>query len=83
MVLNLHKFDLQVGTNADGKARFIGLPENPKQGLFFRASEGDREGVGLRQPLQNLQSPIHHVLRKNLRNSGPTGTMRDRDNWGL
>jgi hypothetical protein len=42
--LNAHKLDLEVGTNADGKARFIGLPEKLKQGLFFQASEGKREG---------------------------------------
>jgi len=42
---SLHKFDLTVEPNADGKARFIGpSPETTKQGLFFRASEGDREG---------------------------------------
>src|SRR6267154_2630953 len=42
--LNAHKLDLEVGTNADGKARFIGLPEKLKQGLIFQASEGKREG---------------------------------------
>jgi hypothetical protein len=40
----LHKLDLQVGTNASGQARFTGLPDRTKQGLFFRASEGAREG---------------------------------------
>jgi hypothetical protein len=42
--LNAHKLDLEVGTNAAGKARFTGLPEKTKQGLFFQASEGKREG---------------------------------------
>ena len=32
------KLDLEVGTNSDGKARFTGLPDRTKQGLFFRAS---------------------------------------------
>jgi hypothetical protein len=40
----LRKLDLEVGTNASGKARFTGLPDRTKQGLFFRASEGGREG---------------------------------------
>src|SRR5271170_2930600 len=41
--MNLHKLDLEVGTNASGKARFTGLPDRTKRGLFFRASEGTRE----------------------------------------
>jgi hypothetical protein len=43
----LRKLDLQVGTNADGKARFTGLPDRTKHGLFFEASEGDRVGGSL------------------------------------
>jgi hypothetical protein len=41
---SLHKMDLQVGTNAAGKARFTGLPNHTKQGLFFKAAQGDRAG---------------------------------------
>jgi hypothetical protein len=62
--LNLHKFDLQVGTNADGKARFIGLPETTKQGLFFRASEGDREGAAFDDPAKTCKTQFTIVLRK-------------------
>src|SRR5579863_8030548 len=36
------KLDLEVGTNSDGKARFTGLPDRVKRGLFFEASESDR-----------------------------------------
>lgn len=39
-----HKLDLEVGTNTDGKARFTGLPEKTKQGLFFEASKDNRAG---------------------------------------
>jgi hypothetical protein len=63
--MNLHKFDLQVGTNAEGKARFIGLPENSKQGLFFRASEGDREGSAFDNPSATCKAQFTIVLRKN------------------
>src|ERR1700693_1508164 len=35
-LMSLHKLDLEVGTNAAGKARFTGLPDKTKQGLFFR-----------------------------------------------
>jgi hypothetical protein len=62
--MNLHKFDLQVGTNADGKARFIGLPETSKQGLFFRASEGDREGSAFDNPAKTCKAQFTVVLRK-------------------
>jgi hypothetical protein len=42
--LSAYKLDLEVGTNADGKSRFTGLPAKSKHGLFFRASKGPREG---------------------------------------
>jgi hypothetical protein len=42
--LSAYKLDLEVGTNAGGKARFTGLPAKTKHGLFFRASKGPREG---------------------------------------
>ena len=62
--MNLHKFDLEVGTNADGKARFIGLPENPKQGLFFHASEADRTGSAFDNPTKSCKAQFTVVLRK-------------------
>ncbi|MFZ0317543.1 MAG: hypothetical protein WAL56_00330 [Candidatus Sulfotelmatobacter sp.] len=68
--MNLHKFDLQVGTNADGKARFIGLPETTKQGLFFRASESDRQGSAFDDPSKTCKTQFTVVLRKN-RLGGP------------
>ena len=62
--MSLHKFDLQVGTNADGKARFIGLPENSRQGLFFHASESDREGSAFDNPSKTCKAQFTVVLRK-------------------
>lgn len=59
-----HKFDLQVGTNANGQARFIGLPEHSKQGLFFRATEGDREGTAFDDPANTCKAQFTVVLRK-------------------
>ncbi|MGA9392720.1 MAG: hypothetical protein WBV69_19990 [Candidatus Sulfotelmatobacter sp.] len=61
--MSLHKFDLQVGTNAEGKARFIGLPENSKQGLFFRASDADREGTAFDNPSKTCKAQFTIVLR--------------------
>ncbi len=53
------KLDLEVGTNIDGKARFTGLPDRTKRGLFFEASEGDRTAQRLRRSRHHLQIPIH------------------------
>jgi len=61
--MNLHKFDLEVGTNAEGKARVIGLPENPKQGFFFRASEGGTEGSAFDNPAKTCKAQFTIVLR--------------------
>jgi hypothetical protein len=41
--LNLHKVSLEAYTNADGKARFEGLPEDVKKPLAFRIRYGDRQ----------------------------------------
>jgi hypothetical protein len=41
--MNLHKESLEVFTNADGKARFEGLPNFVKKPLEFRLQSGDRQ----------------------------------------
>jgi hypothetical protein len=60
----LHKLDLEVGTNASGKARFTGLPDRTKQGLFFRASEGGREGSAFVDPAKTCNANLTIVLEK-------------------
>jgi len=60
----LHKLDLEVGTNADGKARFTGLPERTKQGLFFRASEGNRESSAFNDPAKTCKAELTIQLLK-------------------
>jgi hypothetical protein len=62
--LNAHKLDLEVGTNAAGKARFTGLPEKTKQGLFFRASEGDREGSAFDDPAKTCKAELTIALER-------------------
>jgi hypothetical protein len=54
--MNLHKMDLEAGTNAAGKARFIGLPDKPNQGLFFRAYESNREGSAFDNPAKTCKA---------------------------
>lgn len=41
--LGVHKMDLEVGTNVDGKARFDGLPKKVKIPLYFQALQGNKE----------------------------------------
>jgi hypothetical protein len=62
--LNAHKLDLEVGTNAAGKARFTGLPEKTKQGLFFHASEGGREGSAFDDPTKTCKAEFTVALEK-------------------
>ena len=62
--LNAHKLDLEVGTNSDGKARFTGLPEKTKQGLFFHASEGSREGSAFDDPAKTCKASLTIALEK-------------------
>jgi hypothetical protein len=58
------KLDLEVGTNADGKARFIGLPERVKHGLYFEASEGDRSAEAFDEPATTCKNQFTVALRK-------------------
>ncbi|MFZ0859352.1 MAG: hypothetical protein ABR881_17985 [Candidatus Sulfotelmatobacter sp.] len=58
------KLDLEVGTNADGKARFTGLPDRVKHGLFFEASEGDRTAEAFDDPANTCKTQFTVVLRK-------------------
>jgi hypothetical protein len=62
--MSLHKLDLEVGTNAAGKARFTGLPEKIKQGLSFRAFQGDREGTAFDDPAKTCQTAFTVALEK-------------------
>ena len=62
--LSAHKLDLEVSTNVDGKARFTGLPDRVKHGLFFDASEGDRTGNAFDDPSKTCQAQFTVTLRK-------------------
>ncbi len=58
------KLDLEVGTNSDGKARFTGLPDRVKRGLFFEASEGNRSGNAFDDPATTCKNQFTVVLRQ-------------------
>ncbi len=62
--MSAHKLDLEVGTNADGKARFTGLPSRLKRGMFFEASLGDRNAEAFDDPAVNCKAQFTLALRK-------------------
>jgi hypothetical protein len=62
--MSTRKLDLEVSTNVDGKARFTGLPDRVKHGLFFEASEGDRTGDAFDDPSKTCQAQFSITLRK-------------------
>ena len=61
---SFHKLDLELSTNADGKARFTGLPDRLKRGLYFHASEGDRTGEAFDDPANTCKAQLTIALRK-------------------
>jgi hypothetical protein len=62
--MSTKKLDLEVSANIDGKARFTGLPDRVKRGLFFEASEGDRTGNAFDDPSKTCQAQLAVTLRK-------------------
>jgi len=62
--MNVRKLDLELGTNADGKARFVGLPDRMKHGVYFHASEGDRSGEAFDDPANTCKAQFSITIRK-------------------
>lgn len=62
--MNVRKLDLEVGTDVDGKARFTGLPDRIKHGIYFRASEGDRSGEAFDDPANTCKAQFTIRLEK-------------------
>ena len=62
--MTTRKLDLEVSTNIAGKARFTGLPDRVKRGLFFEANEGDRIGNAFDDPSKTCQAQLAVTLRK-------------------
>jgi len=62
--MNVHKLDLEQGTNIDGKARFIGLPDRIKHGLYFHASEGEHTGEAFDDPANTCKAQFTITLQK-------------------
>jgi hypothetical protein len=62
--LGVHKLDLEVGTNIDGKARFDGLPRKARETLHFKASKGDQVGGAFYDPAKSCKAEHSIVLLK-------------------
>jgi hypothetical protein len=62
--MSARKLDLQLGTNVDGRARFTGLPDRIKHGLYFRASEGDRSGEAFDDPASTCKANFTIAIAK-------------------
>ncbi len=58
----LHKVELQVGTNSDGKARVIGLPEKSKKPLEFHVRSGDLSKTVMVDATAKCESSVEVVL---------------------
>jgi hypothetical protein len=61
---SVRKLDLQINTNVDGKARFTGLPDRLKRGLYFEASESDRSAEAFDDPEKTCQAQFTVALQK-------------------
>jgi len=62
--MSVRKLDLEVSTNADGKARFTGIPNRLKRPLTFEASEGDRVADVTDDPSTTCQAQFKMTLQK-------------------
>ncbi len=58
--MGLHKLDLTVGTNFEGKARIEGLPQQIKGSAEFRIAHGDQNKTLPYDPVDNCH-PRHQV----------------------
>ncbi len=60
--LGVRKVELTVWTNADGKARVIGLPEKVKKPIIFHISRGELSRIALVDPVEKCHSSVDVVL---------------------
>jgi len=64
---SVRKLDLELGTNIDGKACFVGLPDRIKHGLYFHASQGDNIGEAFDDPANTCKAQLTITLQKKTR----------------
>jgi hypothetical protein len=58
--MGVRRLDLEASTNVDGKARFVGLPNNLKHALYFYAEQGKLRGTAVNDA--GLKCNATHIL---------------------
>ncbi len=64
--LGLRTLDLVVTSNDQGRANFVGLPENVEEPFYFEGSKGDEQGMAFYSPDEKCESSHFMVLHKHL-----------------
>jgi hypothetical protein len=62
--LGLHQTYLEVQTNVEGQGKFIGLPENMDEVLYFHASKDDMRGTAFDSTAKHCHAKHFIVLHK-------------------
>ena len=62
--MGVRKMDLEIGTNVDGKAQFVGLPDKLNKTLYFQASKGNSKGAAFDNPAKHCHTQHSIVLKK-------------------
>ncbi|MGE5109786.1 MAG: hypothetical protein ACM3JB_02940 [Acidobacteriaceae bacterium] len=70
--MGLRHLDLQVATNQNGKARFVGLPDSTDGALFFEATTDTLRGVAVADP--NSECHARHGIYMARENSVANST---------
>lgn len=60
--MNMHKTDLQIGTDSNGKANFTGLPNFPKKSLVFHIKTGNVSKTVTDDPSTNCNATYDVVF---------------------
>jgi hypothetical protein len=67
--MGIRRLDLEVATNADGKARFVGLPNNLKRALYFYAEQGNLRGTAVNDAALKCNASHTLTLRESVDNN--------------
>ena len=62
--MGARKLDLEVGTNAEGKGRFEGLPEKVKRPLLFMVTKENLRGTATYDPATECKAKREVVMEK-------------------
>jgi len=63
-IMSKRKLDLEVGTNSDGKARFVGLPAKVKRPFEFTIQYGSQTASKVHDPSLECEAKFDIALGK-------------------